>query len=673
MPQIVQVVATRIGDDSTDSNGKIQKALGWLMHSGIVVESVCTQNHEAIQDPSEKAQPDVASKTATKTPKMFDPSAIRIPLLNADELEKAAVGWQWLISVPSLCVAIAIWGSAIVIGCQNNDKLVNLGQKLFVPGSQWWWLVAWGVLKAVHEAGHAIACVRVGAKPKGAGVNFMFLAPLPYVDASNLWSVENKWHRILVSLAGMLFEITLAALAVIGACYFENPNLRYLCFTIATLGTFTTIAFNGNPLMRYDGYYVMVDLFERPNLWQDASKAMKDFFAKLLFTGGTSSSYSLSLLSYGIASWCSRMLMLGTMGWGIWMTWDGIGLILVGFFATLWFAVPFVLKTQAASVQSKQGVFIATLKSISIKKAVLCGIGSVALVLCSFLPSPVQISWPAIVDYVDPANVRTLAAGFVSEVFVHDGQGVREGEEIVRLSNPTLELEFLAAQSALRSCEEKCSSLRAQRKHAELQAEEAVQVSLKVQCESLKNKVDSLVLRAPRDGVLLARRSQNLKGSFVPEGQSIGLVVNPKQIEIRASVPQYAWETVSHNVEAPVSITMASGQHWAGKILTTHPRTSDSIEWPSLGGIYGGPIAIVKSKDENGKDQMKTNSPRLQTQIQIDLQASVGGLLDFGSSRMSPPPGSTCSVQLQKHNEAIWQTGYRWIRAALEKQLDVPS
>lgn len=672
LPEVIKVVSKTSPLLEAQDSEKTGRIVSWLMNSGLIIESE-SAGLEPVETQSQPTAPEAPTTPAPKGAKpfkVFDPSAIRIPVLSGEDLDRYTQSWKWLISVPSLCVAVMLWVCALVMVYQKNEDLMSLGQKLFVPGSQWWWLLAWAILKGVHEAGHAIACARVGAKPKGAGVNFMFFAPLPYVDASNLWSVPNKWHRALVSVAGMLFEITLAAIAIIGACTFENPSIRYLCFSIATLGTFTTIAFNGNPLMRYDGYYIFVDLVGRPNLWQDAAKAMKTFFASWLLKDQSIACSSLPLLSYGIASWTSRMLMLGTMGWGMWMTWDGVGLVLVAFFACLWFLLPQVMKIRAMKTRAKPWTWSEAMRSISPRKAGLCSAAVGTLVLCSFLPSPAQIYWPAIVDYVDPSDIRSNAPGFVREVLVHDGQGVREGDEIVRLTNPTLELEYFGAQSAFRASEEKCLSLRALRKHSELQAEEAILVSLKVHCDILQGKVNSLVLRAPRDGILLARMSNNLMGSFVQEGQSIGLVIDPRQMEIRASVPQYAWDTVSRNVDQAVSIHMASGQNWNGSILMTLPRTSDALEWPSLGGIYGGPVAVMITKDSNGEDQLKTHTPRLQTRIRFANNPFVNSLFHLGGSAIMPPPGSLCSVKLLRHNEAVWQTTWRWIKAALSVQLD---
>ncbi len=655
----VTLLASRSKLGASAGPEKLQGIGVWLLQMGLA---------EVVgNDPAAEATGAPKPEPAVKPSRPFDPSFFRIPVFSAESLDRYASRLTWLISYPCLASAIIVWIVALVMSFQNSEMLVDLGRKLFVPGSQWWLLVAWLVLKVVHEAGHAIANNKVGARSNGAGIGFMFFAPSPFVDVTSLWSVPKRRSRVLVSAAGMLFEITLSAVAVICACTIENPSVQFLCFSIATLGTFTTLAFNGNPLMRYDGYYIVIDLIDRPNLWQDASQGMKAYFSTWLFKDNTSQSLSPSLLVYGVCCWISRMLLLVTMGWGMWMTWDGVGLAVVGFFATLWFVLPKVKKLSTSKIAPWAS--IRTLCSaICPQKAIRLAAVLIVLGLGCFLPSPLQIYWPAIIEYVEPSDLRTIAPGFVVEVLVHDGQGVQAGDEILRLSNPDLELECQTAKSLLQASDEKCVTLRAQHKHSELQAEEALRESLLVKANSLIAKVNSLRLRAPRDGVLIARMSRNLTGSFIPEGQSIGMIVTPSKIEVNASIPQYAWETVAHHVEAPVSITMHNGDRWTGKILKTLPRSSETLDSPTLGGLYGGPIAVTQSKDANGESQLKTVTPRLHTRIELKEPVRGQKLISVSNDPMLPPPGAMCSVKLELENEVVWQTGFRWIKAGLQTQ-----
>lgn len=654
MPEVLQFLQHSSALAKAAGMEKVQKVTLWLLHSGFV-EEVCSDNKAATKT-------NTNSGTGAKPTAIFDPSSFKVPLFNSEQVDHFSRQFVWLISWPCLLLAACLWAVAVSMMLQNNEAIWNLGQKLFVPGSQWWWLTAWLILKAIHEAGHAIACARTGAPTKGAGLGFIFFTPMPYVDVSNLWQVENKWSRALVSAAGMLFEITFAAIAMIIACSVENSTIRFLCFAIATLGTFTTLAFNGNPLMRFDGYYILVDMIGRPNLWQDASKALKAHFGTWIFKNQNKTSCSFLILAYGFASLCSRILVLLTMGWGIWMTWNGIGLLIIAFFVCLWFVIPWARRTQMSSrMPFAKGP---TLLQAVCPKKVVRNLGLVTLLaLCSFLPSPFQIYWPAVVDYTDPRDVRTIAPGFVESVLVHDGQGVNEGDEIIILRNPTLELEFEAAKSLVKSSEEKCNALRAQKKHSELQAEETNHASLTIKYQLLETKMNSLVLRAPRNGVLLARNSHNLPGSYLTEGHAIGVIVDPSQLEVKASVPQYAWSIVTNHVNSAVTVFLLHNQVLKGTIAETLPRTSEVLDSPCLGGIHGGPIPVVVRKDAKGEDQIIAQTPRLQTRV----------MLNRDSAYVAPPPGSLCCIKLTNYNEAIWQTGYRWIQSAIHVQFNKQS
>lgn len=659
LPVAMSVLQSKSKLGKATSPEKLQKIVSWILQSGLVEE--CSDSHAAQAPASTKAPP-----TQSAPKRLFDPSFFRIRAISPELMEKLAKPFTWIVSWPALFVALGTWIVAIGLVIQNGSELTELGKKLFVPGSQWWLLIAWLILKAVHESGHGIACVRVGARPSGAGIGFMFFTPTPYVDVTGLWRVENRWSRILVSAAGMLFEMTFSALAIIVACSVENSHVRFLAVSIASLGTLTTLAFNANPLMRYDGYYMFIDAINRPNLWQDANQCMRSYFASWLFKQTGTISWTLPLLAYGIASWMSRITLLIAMGWGVLMAWDGIGLLVVAFFCSLWFIIPLTRKIKARK-PTDGGKFRELLAQISPRKAIRCS-GLAGIALCGlFLPSPIQLYWPATVDYVESSELRATAPGFVNEVLVHDGQGVKKDDPIIILSNPQLELELSAAETALKTSTEKCNILRSQRKLFELQAEDTLRESLEVKAQSLRSKVATLRVCAPRDGVLLCRNSHQLKGSFLNEGYAVGMVVDPNAIEIHASVPQASWELVATQSGAAVEVYPVNGRALRGTVLETLPRTSDELESPALGGLYGGPIPVVMSKSPEGEDQLKTEEPRLTTRIEINTDFSIGRHMSIRYAL--PAPGSLCSVCLTSNREAVWETAYRWGRALVKRQI----
>lgn len=630
---------------------KIAKTVVWLMQSGLV---------ETI---SNKSNPDNTNKAPPF--KFFDPSFFRIHLLSGERVEQLAKPLVWLVSYPVLLIAMVLWLAALTAGYQNLEMLTALSSKLFVPGSQWWFLIAWTILKFIHELGHALACLRVGVRPVSAGVGFIFFTPSPFVNATNAWNLEDRWSRILISSAGMLFEATFACVALLIACWTTSPSIQYLCVSIVTLGTISTFAFNANPLMRFDGYYILIDLIGRPNLWQDANRTMKLYSWRLISKSTTVTEIAPLLFSYGLVSFFYRILSLTTIAWGLWVAWDGIGLVVALAFGCLWFIIPRLMKQKPPAKPGEAGN-TSIWSDVSIKKvSQLAAIGLLIIGL-GFLPSPFQIYWPGCVDFVEPVEIRTAVPGKIIQVMYHDGQGVRKGDEILRISNPELELEFAKIELDWRLELEKCNLLRAQRREAELRSEESELEACRFRYESFKEKISKLSIRAPRDGVLMMRGSNNFTGMFIEEGSALGLIVDPFRLEVRASAPADQWEPLSRSSGGEAEISLSNGEIWKGELIQVLPRTTDMLEFPALAGQYGGVLTVKMSKAENGKEEQRTLDPRCQIRIGLTPNSFQRRILSSNYRPNLPPPGIVCSVKLISHKESAWQTAIRWINAALK-------
>jgi putative peptide zinc metalloprotease protein len=640
---------------------KIAKTVIWLMQSGLV-EAISLKPNATDQDHQQKTPP----------LKFFDPSFFRIHLLSGDRIEQLAKPFVWLVSYPVLLIAMALWLAALTAGYQNLEKLTSLSGKLFVPGSQWWFLIAWTLLKFIHETGHAIACLRVGVRPSSAGVGFIFFTPSPFVNATNSWNLEDRWSRILISSAGILFEATFACAALLVACWTTSPSIQYLCISIVTLGTISTFAFNGNPLMRFDGYYVLIDLIGRPNLWQDANRTLKQFAWRLVSESSSMTETAPILLGYGLISFCYRILSLTTIAWGLWVAWDGVGLVIAAAFGALWFVIPKLMKQKTPTKPGQEGK-PSIWSEISTKKISKLGAVGALVVGLGFLPSPFQIYWPGCVDFVEPVEIRTAVPGKIVQVMHHDGQGVRKGDELLRLSNPELELEFSKIELEWQLAQEKCNMLRAQRRDAELNSEESELEACRFRYESFKEKISKLSIRSPRDGVLMMRGSTNFTGTFVEEGSALGIVVDPFRLEVRASAPADQWEPLAKSPGGEAEILLSNGEIWKGELVQVLPRTTDILEFPALAGQHGGVLTVKMTKGENGKEEQRTLDPRCQIRVELTPNSFKRRFLSSNYRPNLPPPGIVCSVKLMSHQESAWQTAVRWINAALKVRFQTES
>jgi putative peptide zinc metalloprotease protein len=206
--------------------------------------------------------------------KVLYPLALRIPLWHPDgffERTRPLARWlfglpgalMWLLAVlPALLLAAQHWQE---LGADASDRILAADNLLPLA-------LVYLVLKALHEFGHGFAVKAFGGAVHEFGLMLLVFAPLPYVDASAASGFRSKWHRAFVGAAGMIVEAFFAALALYVWLAVETGLVRALAFDAMVVAGVSTLVFNGNPLLRYDGYYVLADLLEIPNLARRATR-----------------------------------------------------------------------------------------------------------------------------------------------------------------------------------------------------------------------------------------------------------------------------------------------------------------------------------------------------------------------------------------------------------------
>ncbi len=173
---------------------------------------------------------------------------------------------------------IASW---ILLGIQFNtfrSQLPEFQQFFGWPNLIYMWGTL-AVAKILHEFGHGLSCKHFGGECHEMGLMFLVFSPTLYCDVSDSWMLKSKWKRIIIGGAGMYVEVILSAIAVFAWWYTESGLIHNLCLNIFFVTTATTVIFNANPLMRFDGYYMMSDLLEIPNLRPKSDRLLRESFA----------------------------------------------------------------------------------------------------------------------------------------------------------------------------------------------------------------------------------------------------------------------------------------------------------------------------------------------------------------------------------------------------------
>jgi putative peptide zinc metalloprotease protein len=200
---------------------------------------------------------------------------LRIPLLDPDRFLDHWVGiFGRLFSWVGLVLWLAVVGTGLYFVIGNASDLISQSSDVLDPENLVFLYLCFTAVKIIHEFSHAFACKRFGrlngsgGEVHKMGVMFLVLFPLPYVDASSAWAFRNKWHRAIVGMAGVLAELAIASVAAVVWAYTSTGTPHIIAYNVIFVASVSTVLFNGNPLLRFDAYYVLNDVIEIPNLAQ---------------------------------------------------------------------------------------------------------------------------------------------------------------------------------------------------------------------------------------------------------------------------------------------------------------------------------------------------------------------------------------------------------------------
>jgi putative peptide zinc metalloprotease protein len=206
---------------------------------------------------------------------------IKIPVIDPDRLLTKMLGkLGWIFSLWFFSLSVAVMLAALLLVGTHfetfRSKLPNYHEFFSFKTVVYLW-AALGAVKIIHEFGHGLSCKRFGGEVHEMGFLFLCLSPALYCNVSDAWILPNKWHRIIISAAGIYVELIIAAVATF--IWWNTPSEPFwnnLALSLMIVCSVSTVVFNGNPLMRYDGYYVLADWLEIPNLRERSNRFLKN-------------------------------------------------------------------------------------------------------------------------------------------------------------------------------------------------------------------------------------------------------------------------------------------------------------------------------------------------------------------------------------------------------------
>ncbi len=526
---------------------------------------------------------------------------LRIPLFNPDNFIRTTLPLvRGLISPLGglLWLALLLWGAKEIV--ENWHLFKSEGGALLGTANLPWLYATMVFIKALHEFGHGYACRKFGGEVPQMGVMLLLFNPLPYVDASSSWALRNKWQRILIGGAGMIVELALAAVAAMLWAHTGDGALHRVAYNAIVIASVGTLLFNLNPLLRYDGYHMLSDFLEMPNLQGRASQTTLYLLERYGFgltearNPASSRRETWALTAYFFASLIYRTVLLVGILFFISQKFFVLGVLLALGFAVVWLLLPIW----------RAGVYLLSHPRLETKRGRALGVslGALGLVLAflAFVPMPSHFRADGIVRADPFAHVYAGMAGELMEVLAPSGTLVKAGEALLRLENFELARELEGAALEL--------------KKARSQAREALDVdpvralnlqgyldAILARQTKLRAEQEDLLVRAPCAGTWIAPDVSTWRGSLVPRGTEFGVVQGETQHYLSAVVRQAdVARLFTGNVKATeVKVTGLETSTFKVTELQAIPAEQGLLPSASL-GLAGGGQTPVEADEKGG-------------------------------------------------------------------------
>ena len=531
---------------------------------------------------------------------------LRVPLWDPDNFLNRTLPWlRPLLSPFGALLWLAIFVAGLVVVFSNWSQLFSQSSGVLDPSNLPLLYLSFTVAKLLHEMGHAYAVKRFGGEVHRMGLTLLVFTPVPFVDATAAWAFRERWKRVWVGAAGMIAELLLAAIAAFVWVNTGPGVVNGIAYNIMMVASVSTLLFNLNPLLRFDGYYILADITDSPNLQPRSTRQWFHWIERYAFGGKLSRSPASSLGdsiwlgSFGILSWVYRIFITFTIILFVADKFFGLGflaavLTIIGFIVMpLYKGLCYLLaEPRIERVRTRAW-------------AVTAGVIAVLIVLLGIIPFPNHFRAPGVVKSGDSQYLITESSGMVTGLFA-SSELVKADQLLFEMENPELELEIrnLRAELAQIEAMQRQSMSLAPGELAPLAERSRV---VEVKLEDRQKRQTALRMKAPADGRLILFNEHQFNGRWLPRGTVIGELISGHDWEFHAVVAQEDAGKLFDEGTTGLQIRFkgSSSQAFTPERVRLVPGQQNFLPSPALGWPAGGSVRV----DDTDRGGMRVYEP----------------------------------------------------------------
>ena len=591
--------------------------------------------------------------------KLFSFLYFKIALYNPNKLLDKSL---WPIKNIFTPFGFLVWLVVLYFGVEssveNYSHIYDQAQGMLAPSNLFLLYISLSMLKLLHEISHSMMIKKYGGSVNTIGIMFLILTPLPYMDATHSWFFANKYHRMLVGFAGIMSDLFFAAIAAIIWANSGDGLVHSISFNIMLIGSISSLLFNGNPLLKFDAYFILSDWLEIPNFFNKSKEQVFYLVEKYIFRieHTSSAAHSLSeafwLVFYAVASYIYRFLV--ALGIIIYVADEFfiIGVIMAILTILMWIVLP--IKNFLVYLFSSQKLYKTRYIAIVISSIFI----GLILYLVAFIRFPYFIKAPGIIESQESIRVYAQTEGNLEKILFKNGDIVQEGDEIAIISNYELTLDIKDVALALNQVAIIRQKFIADK--SDLKSLNEKEQVLRNKLAFLKNKEKNLRIIAKTSGIFVSNDFSFLEGAWIKRQTQIGTITKKSNLRFSAVVSQeqaFLLFEIKKIQNAQVKLYGKSEQKLNLVNIKVNPYSKNELPSAALGWFGGGEISV--SNDENsGK---KTTEGFFEVSGDIVRDEKNQHILKDGRSgilriELKPEP---LGVQVYKSIQQILQKRYK--------------
>jgi putative peptide zinc metalloprotease protein len=647
--EIYQLVSEQLADQAPGQH-EILQLLGQLHAADLMQTDIAINTEELFERQARQSKDRLRQR-------FLNPVTLKIPLWDPEDFlqrhfDKVRwiftpwMGLLWImLMVYSLSQALQNWASI------SQHFSINA----LTPYNLLLMFLLYPVIKILHELGHAFSAKLEGGEVHEMGVNFLLLMPVPYVNVSAATHFRNKYKRMLVSAAGILVESSIAAVGLLLFLASEAGVVQNIGFDMFIIGGVSSLFFNANPLLKYDGYYILSDAIGIPNLYQRSAQYWQYFFKRyLLGLKQVSSPVSAAgevywFIGYSLASLFYRLGVL----WFIFVL-VAEKFFLLGVILSLWLVAQQLLLPLYRAMH-----FMLTNSAVK-KHRGRALMGSMAVIvvlvgLIGFVPIPSYTLSEGVVWQPEEGLIKARHDGFVGPIKLANGQQVQQGNTVLQLNDPFLQSKLKIAEARLNELK---NQYRAKRIENPVEAgliREEVGVA-ESEYAYLQDQMNSMALKANVSGTLVIPQAEDLPGRFVHQGEVLGYVVDKPASTVHMAVSQDHIGQLRQQIkDIRIRFANDTDTEYSASIISQAPEATNQLPHAAL-SIAGGGSFIVTGD---------SNNPLLALQkvFLVDLR--------FDPGQQNIPFGTRAYVRIDHGGEPLATQVMRRVRQIFLRQFNV--